>query len=428
MNVFKEPEKSYKFFKYADPEPGKEVVISGTASRFPKSNNLYELKDNIFNRKDCITDNGINTEAHTMDPMGRILFEHIYEAIVDAGIHPTDFCEMRTGVFLGSCFSDTEKTWFYDEFQEGKSIKRSVNGFSIISCSKAFINKRISHWLGVTGPTYNIDTACSSSLFAMEHAYRSIHNGQCVYVIIAGSNLCLHLFVTLQFKRLGVLSEDGRCKCFDDDAVGYVRGEAVVVAFLQKRKNAQRFYETVIQAKTNWDGYKEPGITFPSSQIQSTLFKEFYDECGVTTACINYIEAHGTGTKVGDPEEINAIDQIFTKNRTKPLKVGSIKSNMGHTEPASGMCSIAKAITSMESGLIPPNINLNQQHKKAFTEERIMAVTETFSLDGEYIAINSFGFGGANAHIILKSNPKTKVNKGLPDDDLPRLVTVSGRT
>ncbi|XP_035740323.1 fatty acid synthase-like isoform X2 [Vespa mandarinia] len=450
MNEFKEQEESYKFFKYADQEPGEEVVISGIAGRFPKSNNLYELKDNIFNRKDCITDNGINIEhseiprrtgkinniekfdalffdvdfkeAHTMDPMGRILFEHTYEAIVDAGIHPKDLRGTRTGVFLGSCFSDTEKTWFYDKLQ--------VNGFGIISCSKAFMASRISHWLGVTGPTYNVDTACSSSLFAMEHAYRAIHNGQCDYAIVAGSNLCLHPFVTLQFKRLGILSEDGRCKCFDEDADGYVRSDAVVVAFLQKGENAKRIYATVIHAKTNCDGYKEQGITFPSSQIQSTLLKEFYDECGVPTACINYIEAHGTGTKVGDPEEINAIDQIFTKNRNNPLKVGSIKSNLGHTEPASGMCSIAKAIISMESGLIPPNINLNRLRKdvKAFTEGRIMAVTETSPLDGEYIGINSFGFGGANAHVLLKSNQKTKVNKGLPDDDLPRLVTVSGRT
>ncbi|XP_046833002.1 fatty acid synthase-like [Vespa crabro] len=124
-----------------------------------------------------------------------------------------------------------------------------------------------------------------------------------------------------------ILAEDGRCKCFDEDADGYVRSEAVVVAFLQKRKNAKRIYATVIHAKTNCDGYKEPGITFPFGQIQRTLFKEFYEECG---------------TKVGDPEEINVIDQIFTKNRTNPLKVGSIKSNLGHTERASGMCSIAK--------------------------------------------------------------------------------------
>ncbi|KAL2729284.1 fatty acid synthase-like [Vespula maculifrons] len=450
MSEFKEPEESYKFFKYVNPQPGEEVVISGIAGRFPKSNNLHELKDNIFNRKDCITDytgeiehseiprrigkiNNIEKfdalffdvnfkQAHTMDPMGRMLFEHTYEAIVDAGIHPKDLHGTRTGVFIGSCFSDTEKIWYYDKLR--------INGLGIIGCNKASLANRISHWLGVTGPSYNIDTACSSSLFAMEHAYRAIRSGQCDYAIVGGSNLCLHPYISLQFKRLGVLSQDGCCKCFDEDATGYTRSDTVGVAFLQKAKNTKRIYATVIHTKTNCDGYKEQGITYPSSKIQSTLFKEFYEECGVSTACIHYIEAHGTGTKVGDPKEINAIDRIFTKNRNNPLKVGSIKANVGHAEPASGICSIAKAIISMESGLIPPNINLNQPRKdvKAFTEGRVKVVTETTPLDGEYIGVNAFGFGGANAHILLKSNPKTKINKGLPNDDLPRLVVVSGRT
>ncbi|XP_047362723.1 fatty acid synthase-like [Vespa velutina] len=163
-----------------------------------------------------------------MDPVGRILFEHTYEAIVNAGVHPKDLRGTRTGVFLGSWFSDNEKTWFYD--------KLHANGLGFISCSKAFMANRISHWLGVTGTTYKIDTACSSSLFTMEHAYTAIHNGQCDYAIVAEPNLRLHPFVTLQLKRLGILPEEGRCKCFDENANGYVRSEAVVVAFLQKKK------------------------------------------------------------------------------------------------------------------------------------------------------------------------------------------------
>ncbi|KAL2737028.1 fatty acid synthase-like, partial [Vespula squamosa] len=420
MSDFKEPEEVYKFFKYDDPEKGEEVVISGIADlleiprRIGKINNIEKFDASFFDID--------FKQAHTMDPMGRMLFEHTYEAIVDAGINPKDLRGTRTGVFIGSCFSDTEKIWFYDKIR--------TNGFGLISYNKATLANRISHWLGISGPAHNVDTACSSSLFAMEHAYRAIRSGQCDYAIVGGSNLCIHPYVSLQFKRLGVLSQDGHCRCFDEDASGYVRSEASAVAFLQKAKNAKRIYATVIHAKTNCDGYKEQGITFPSSKIQSTLLKEFYEECGVATASIPYIEAHATGTKVGDPEEINAIDRIFTKDRKNPLKVGSIKANLGHTEPASGLCSIAKAIISMESGLIPPNINLNQLRKdvKAFSEGRIKVVTETTPLDGEYIGVNSFGFGGANAHILLKSNPKTKVNKGLPNDDLPRLVIVSGRT
>lgn len=128
----------------------------------------------------------------------------------------------------------------------------------------------------------------------------------------------------------------------DEDATGYVRGEAVAVIFLQRAKNAKRIYATVLHAKTNCDGYKEEGIIYPSKKMQSILFEEFYRECGVPTTSISYVEVHGTGTRAGDLEELNAIDQIFTRGRNDPLKVGTIKSNIGHTEAASGISSLIK--------------------------------------------------------------------------------------
>ncbi|KAF7409641.1 hypothetical protein HZH68_004022 [Vespula germanica] len=263
------------------------------------------------------------------------------------------------------------------------------------------------------GSSYNIDIRCSSTLYAMDQAYRSIRSGQSHYAIVSRSNLCLHPYTSQHFIRLRVLNQDGRCKVFDEDANGYTRSECVSVAFLQKAKTAKRIYATIIHAKTNCDGYKKEGIAFPSKEIQSTLLKKFYQECGISPAYIPYIEAHGTGTRVGDHEELNSIDQIFTKDRTNPLKVGSVKSDIGHTEGVSEICSIAKAILSMESGIIPPNINFNRPRKdaKGLIEGRIDVVTQHTPLDGEYIAINSFGFGGANAHVLLKSNPKIRINK-----------------
>ncbi|KAI4476277.1 hypothetical protein M0804_013731 [Polistes exclamans] len=452
MNKSEAGTESNKSFKFAQPESGEEVVISGIAGRFAESNNVEELKNNLFNRKDCITDDfrrwksdnleipqrtgkisniqkfdalffGIHSkQAHAMDPMSRMLLEHSYEAIIDAGINPQDLSGRKTGVFIGVGFCESEKTFFYDDSM--------INGFGIIGCNKATWANRISFCLNITGPSYNVEAACSSSLHAIEHAYRAIRSGQCDDAIVGGSNLCLNPNISLQFSRLGVLSKDGRCKCFDQDATGFARSEAVVVAFLQKAKNAKRIYATICHAKTNCDGYKEEGMTFPSSGLQSTLFRELYNECGVSTTSVSYIEAHCTGTVIGDREEINAIDNIFTTNRTNPLKIGSLKSNLGHAESASGMCSIVKAIISMESCLIPPNINFNRPRKdiKALTEGRIKVVTEITPLDSEYIGINSFGVGGTNAHVLLKSNPKKKVNNGLPNDDLPRLVVVSGRT
>lgn len=150
------------------------------------------------------------------------------------------------------------------------------------------------------------------------------------------------VFIRSSIRPIGALAQDGRSRCLDEDAAGYVRSEAVAVVFLQRAKSAKRIYATVVHVKTNCDGYKEEGIMFPSRKMQSVLFEEFYKECGVPITSVSYVEAHGTGTRVGDPVEMNAINQIFTKGRTDPLKVGTIKSNIGHTEAASGISSLIK--------------------------------------------------------------------------------------
>lgn len=138
------------------------------------------------------------------------------------------------------------------------------------------------------------------------------------------------------------MSTDCRCKSFDARANGYARSEAISVIFLQKAKAAKRIYAEVVYTKSNCDGYKEQGITFPSSPIQKMLLEDFYRECKLSPTILSYLEAHGTGTSVGDPEEINAINEVFCKGRDTPLRIGSVKSNMGHTEPVSGLCSVAK--------------------------------------------------------------------------------------
>lgn len=151
-----------------------------------------------------------------------------------------------------------------------------------------------------------------------------------------------HSLVLIYFFRLGVLSNDGACKCFDAAGNGYARSEAICAIILEKARDARRIYSTLVHAKTNCDGYKEQGITYPSGKAQMALFQEFYDECKINPARLSYVEAHGTGTKVGDPEEVYAIDEILTKNRQTPLWIGSVKSNIGHSEPSSGLCSITK--------------------------------------------------------------------------------------
>lgn len=438
--------------RLAQPSDGEEIVISGLAGFFPDSENVNVFAEKLFNKVDLISDDdrrwklehpeipqrtgklvevakfdaaffGVHfKQAHTMDPMCRMLLEKAYEAVVDAGYNPRSLRGTRTGVFVGACFSESEKTWFYEKLQ--------VNGFGITGCSRAMLANRISYWLGTNGPSYTVDSACSSSLYALEHAYKSIRDGHCDAAIVGGSNLCLHPYVSLQFARLGVLSADGRCKSFDEAANGYCRSEAISVVYLQKKKDARRIYATVVHAKTNCDGFKEQGITFPSGPLQQKLLEDFYQECLVDPSKLAWIEAHGTGTKVGDPEEVKAIENVFCANRKEPLLIGSVKSNIGHSEPASGLCSVTKVIIAMETGYIPPNINFNVPRSdiEALHNGKIKVVTDKMPWNGGMVGINSFGFGGANCHVLLKWNENTKKNNGLPADSLPRLVPASGRT
>lgn len=240
----------------------------------------------------------------------------------------------------------------------------------------------------------------------------------------------VEIFDETLMKFSGVLSLDGRSKAFDNAADGYCRSEAIGVIFLQRARDAKRIYARVIHSTINCDGYKEQGITFPSSIMQGVLLQDFYKECGVDPRSLAWVEAHGTGTSVGDVEEANALDKVFCTGRSDPLLIGSIKSNLGHSEPASGICSVAKVIISMETGLIMPNLHFQKPREgiKALQEGRLKVVTEVTPWKGGYVGINSFGFGGANAHVLLKSHDKEKINEGLPSDDLPRVVAVSGRT
>jgi len=290
---------------------------------------------------------------------------------------------------------------------------------------------RISFAFDFTGPSYALDTACASSMYAMHQAVTAIRNGECDSAIIGGTNIILHPATSMQFNRLGMLSKDGKCMAFDASGNGYVRSEAIVTLYLQKAKDARRIYATVIHAKTNVDGNKSQGITYPNGEMQNQLMREVYNESGINPKDITYVEAHGTGTKVGDPEEVNSIDKLFCKDRKTPLLIGSVKSNMGHAEASSGVCSIAKILIVMESGIIPANLHFNTPNPNipALKEERIRVIAKATPWNGGLIAINSFGFGGSNAHIILRSNPKMKLSPILDTTKLlPRLVLVSGRT
>lgn len=427
-----------------------DIVISGISGRLPESNSIEEFKQQLFDGVDLVTDDerrwpsglyGLPTrtgklkdlqnfdatffgvhakQAHVMDPQLRLLLELTHEALVDAGINPSEVKGSRTGVFIGVSDSESSEYWASDP--------EKVNGYGLTGCCRAMFPNRISYTFDFNGPSYAIDTACSSSLFAFQQAVTAIKTGQCDSAIVGGANLLLKPTSSLQFHRLSMLSPQGMCKAFDASGNGYVRSEAVVVILLQKASAARRVYASVLGAKTNTDGNKEQGITFPSGDMQNRLIREVYAENSIDPNEVSYVEAHGTGTKVGDPQEVNSIANFFCKNRKEPLLIGSVKSNMGHSEPASGLCSLAKIVIAMENGIIPGNLHFKNPNKDipALSDGRLKVVAKNEPWKGGVVAINSFGFGGANAHIVLRSNPKPKTN--WPPGPLPRLVTVSGRT
>ncbi|XP_071628686.1 fatty acid synthase-like isoform X1 [Temnothorax longispinosus] len=436
---------------YISVDAEEEIVISGIAGRFPNSDNLKEFQENLFNKADLgSSDHGrwnnsyniphqigkVNniekfdseffniptTEAHIMDPMTRMLLEHTYEAIIDAGVNPKELRGTKTSVLTAISQSETRA---YFSFKSSELARLPMTG-----CNVSFVANTISYWLGITGQSHNIDTACSSSISAIVKAYEQIRSGNCDAAIIASASLCLSPFVQMQFCNLGVLSSDGYCKPFDEEGAGYMRGETIAVVYLQKAKNARRIYATIVHGKINCDGFKEEGITFPSVEKQKILLDEFYKECEISPNELSYMEAHATGTLVGDPIEVTSIDQTLCAKRNTPLLMGSVKSNIGHSEPASGLCQIAKVLLAMETGIITPTIHFKRPRKEltAIIEGRIKIVTEPTEWEGGYVGINAFGFGGANSHILLKSNPKQKINNAALNDDLPRLVAVSGRT
>lgn len=307
---------------YATRDPTEDVVITGLSGRLPESSSIREFRDNLFNGVDMVNDDdrrwpkGLydlpervgkikdadleqfdlqffsvhQKQAECMDPQMRILLEITHEAIVDAGFNPQDLRGSRTGVYIGVSASEVEQYWCADPDR--------VNGYGLTGCARAMFANRLSFTFDFKGPSFATDTACSSSLYALAQAFEDMRTGRCDSAIVAGSGLILNPTMSLQFKRLGMLGADGMCKAFDESGAGYVRSDGVVAIFLQKASAARRIYASVLNVRTNTDGSKEQGITYPDGKMQNRLIRETYESIGLDPADVVYVEAHGTGTKV----------------------------------------------------------------------------------------------------------------------------------
>ncbi|MCJ1387139.1 hypothetical protein MMC17_010268 [Xylographa soralifera] len=342
------------------------------------------------------------TEAAAMDPQQRGLLETTYRALESAGI-PTDKVfgskiSVYTGCFTNDwqqlCFKDSEQTADY----AGIGVESSMNA------------NRISWFFTFTGGSTNIDTACSSSLVALDLACRDLINGEVNMAVAAGCNMIFSPDLLHVLSNMNMLSPNYRCFSFDSRANGYARGEGLGVIILKRLSTAiadgDSIRAVVRATGTNQDGHTQ-AIMQPSNEAQERLIRDTYSKAGLNMESTRFFEAHGTGTPVGDPLETEALGSAFRKVRSPddPLYVGAVKSNIGHLEGASGIASVIKSVLILEKGVIPPNTNferLNPKIDAAFLRIKFPLVATPWPTNGlRRISVNSFGFGGTNAHIIL---------------------------
>ncbi|KAJ6150676.1 hypothetical protein N7470_007270 [Penicillium chermesinum] len=342
-------------------------------------------------------------EAAEIDPQSRILLETTYHALENAGIPMEQVFNSKTSVHTGS-FGDDYKTFSTRDPQFGGQ-------YSASSVSSNMLANRISWFFNLRGESINMDTACSSTLVAFHAACQGLRNGDAHMAIVAGANLFLSPDMAMSLNNQGFLSPDGRCWSFDEKANGYGRGEGFGALILKRVSDATVNNDTiraVIRATgTNQDG-RTPGIVQPSRQAQAELIRDTYQKAGLDMHLTRYVEAHGTGTPVGDPIEAGAIADAFQSSISpaRPLYVGSVKSNIGHLEGTSGIAGLIKSVLMLEQGMIPAiagleNVNrtIEESHPDLLFPRKLC---QWPSNGLRRLSINSFGFGGTNAHVIME--------------------------
>ncbi|SEO94974.1 Acyl transferase domain-containing protein [Flavobacterium sp. CF108] len=358
-------------------------------------------------------------EAESLDPQERILLEVAYEALEDAGMSLEQLRGSDTGVFVGGFTFDN---YLLKTAAENKHL---INSHTALGISLTMLSNRLSYFLDLKGPSITIDTACSSSLVATHYACQSIWRGESSMALVGGVNLLLKPEVSLVMSKGQFLSKHSRCKTFDSDAAGYVRGEGggvvVLKPYEQAVKDGDQIYALINGTGVNQDGNTN-GITVPNKNSQMQLIQKVYEESGVTKKDIHYVEAHGTGTAVGDVIEFSALNESLFDDRDKCL-VGSVKTNIGHLEAASGVAGLIKTALSLKNNAVPANLHFNIPNPALNYENSILKVPTLLEKLPEgvdsYASINSFGYGGTNAHAVLKqfSSSKEEVQYDLEKKD-----------
>jgi polyketide synthase PksJ len=356
-------------------------------------------------------------EAELMDPQQRLFLEHTWKAIEHAGYKASELSGSNTGVFAGVAGID------YHDLLEQNNIP--IDTHTITGMTHSILANRISYCFNFHGPSEAIDTACSSSLVAMHKAVRAINDGECTMAVAGGVSLMLSPKTTLSLSKAGMLSRDGHCKTFDENANGYVRGEGAGVIVLKSLKAAIKdgdYIYGVIRATSVNHGGRAKSLTAPNPNLQASLLLSAYQKAKVTPEQISYIEVHGTGTKLGDPIEINglknAFSSLYEKTQSEITKreycgLGSVKTNIGHLEAGAGIAGVIKVLLALYHKTLPASLNIKNINRYIQLENSpFYVVTKTKKWEvlkdeqnneiPRIAGVSSFGFGGTNAHIVLE--------------------------
>ncbi|WP_338894782.1 amino acid adenylation domain-containing protein [Streptomyces sp. TG1A-60] len=360
-------------------------------------------------------------EARRLDPLQRILLSVTAEAL-ESGGHDHVSLGADTGVFIGTIASDFPELVARSI---GHSDPHIATGTAI-----SMVANRLSHVFDWSGPSVAVDTACSSSLVALHQAAMHLRSGDVDAAVVGAANLVLTPDKTRSFARNGMLSPQGVCRAFDEGADGYVRGEGCGVVVLKRLADAQRDGDPILAVirgtAVNHTGGSAGFLTAPSRPAQTAVLRKALAASGIAAGDIGYVEAHGTGTQLGDLIELEALHAVLGKEAAHPVAVGSVKTNIGHLEPAAGIAGLIKTILALQAGSIPPSLNFTTPNKSFdFTASPLFVADRPLPWDGPRIAgVSSFGFGGVNAHVVVEAAPRA-TQDAADRDRLPRLLTLS---